>query len=219
MVDKRQECREACSFKSENSIKLPGLKKSGISVFSTGVEMSFDPFNLYIDTTHTWNKEMENTKDTTVEITLGDEDPGDEIVVDLYYDRSYGTIVFETIAGRTKCPQELGTLPQEDPGIQITKYPSQVVFPNEEMIFELELSNLGVGDESLFNLYAQLLDDEGGTTIKVDGAPLTNSRGFPNVKKGVATKKTLSIATGPRMYINKPISLTFESACMDDGSL
>jgi len=162
---------------------------------------------------------MKNTKETSVTIVLGDEDPGDELVVDLFYDKTYGTVVFETIAGRTKCPQELGTLPQEDPGIEISVFPSEFVFPDDEMVFELELKNLGVGPESAFALYAQLKDNEGNLELKVDGASFSDSRVYFAVASGMSYKKTFTIKKGPRMFINKPIPLTFESGCMDDAGL
>ena len=94
-----------------------------------------------------------------------------------------------------RSPQELGTLPQEDPGIQITKSPSTIVFPDKDMIFELELINLGVGDESNFNLSPDLNNDEGNLAITVDGEV--------GVKKEESIKKTLTVSKGPRMFINK----------------
>jgi len=201
------------------SLQLKALKKSKLQVFSAGVETSFKPLNLSFETTHTWQKSMKNTKETSVTIVLGDEDPGDELVVDLFYDKTYGTVVFETIAGRTKCPQELGTLPQEDPGIEISVFPSEFVFPDDEMVFELELKNLGVGPESAFALYAQLKDNEGNLELKVDGASFSDSRVYFAVASGMSYKKTFTIKKGPRMFINKPIPLTFESGCMDDAGL
>jgi hypothetical protein len=200
-------------------VQIAALRLTEAKFFSTGLEGMFDPLNLKVSYSETWNKSMKNTQETSVTVVLGDEDPGDELVVDMFYDKKYGTIVFETVAGRTKCPQELGTLPQEDPGIEISRFPSNFVFPNDEMIFELELKNLGVGSESLFALYPQLNDDEGNLEIKVDGAPLYGSRVYFSVASGVTIKKTLTIKKGPRMYINKPIRLTYESACMDDASV
>jgi hypothetical protein len=70
------------------------------------------------------------------------------------------------------------------------------------MIFELELKNIGEGDESLFNLYPQLNDNEGNLAITVDGQGLWGSRGYSNVMKEAAHKKTLTIKMGPRMFIN-----------------
>ena len=86
-----------------------------------------------------------------------------------------------------------------------------------KVVFELELTNVGVGDESLFALYAQLNDNEGNMEIKVDGSPLFESRVYYSVPSGVPIKKTLTIRKGPRMFVNKAVPLTFESACMDDA--
>jgi len=219
MLDSKTECREECKVVSENSLELPSLKHFEIASVFGGTTATFTPLTLKVETTHTWHKSMKNTKETSVTVVLGDENPGDELVIDMSYDTKYGTIVFDTVAGQTKCPQELGTLPQEDPGIEISRFPSELVFPNDEMVFELELKNLGVASESLFALYAQLNDDEGNLEIKVDGAPLFESRVYFSVASGQAIKKTLTIKKGPRMYINTPIRLTYESACMDDASL
>lgn len=216
--DSKTSCRAGCKVSSVTSLQLPKLKSALTKVFSVGVEASLDPLNLAIETTHTWNKSMKNIKETSVSVVLGDDDPGDELVVDLFYDTKYGTVVFETVAGRTKCPQELGTLPQEDPGIEVSILPSEFVYPNDEMIFELEFKNLGVGSESLFALYPQLNNNEGNLEIKVDGAPLYGSREYFSVASGVPIKKTLTIKMGPRMYVNKAIPITFESSCMDDAS-
>ena len=57
------------------------------------------------------------------------------------------------------------------------------MLPDENLIFEIEISNVGVGDESLFALYAQHTDNDGGLAIFVDGALLDGSKVFSNVKK------------------------------------
>lgn len=187
--------------------------------FGFGVDFKLNPFQLNVESTHSWMENKGSKDSTAVSVTLGDDDPGDEFVVDMKLDKRYGSLVFETIAGRSKCPWEAKTLPQEDPSIEITRFPSQFVFPDDEMIFELEFKNLGVGDASLFALYAQLNDDEGNMEILVDGSPLFESRVYFSVLREVPIKKTLTIKRGPRMFVNKPIPLTFESACMDDASL
>ena len=81
---------------------MPILKLLNAKTFGFGIETSIDPFNVDISTEHSWNKEMANTKSTGVTINLGDENPGDEIVVDLSYDKKYGTVAFKTVSGRTK---------------------------------------------------------------------------------------------------------------------
>ena len=107
----------------------------------------------------------------------------------------------------------------ESPGIEILKNPSQFVFPDNEMIFELKLSNVGEAKESLFSLYAQNLDNEANLELKVDGASFYDSRVYSNVAKSPASyTQILTIKRGQK-YINKAISLSFESACLDDDSL
>lgn len=101
-IDSQTKCIHACKFTSENNIQLPKLSSSLTQTVGVGVEFSMDPFNFDISTEHTWNKSMSNKKSTEVTVTLGDEDPGDEIVVDLSYDKTYGTIAFTTVAGVTK---------------------------------------------------------------------------------------------------------------------
>lgn len=108
--DSETKCRNACRFKTDTTISLPALKQFGVKVFSSGVKLSIDPFNINVESEHIWHKQTSTTKATQVTVTLGDPDPGDELVVDMFYDLTYGTLVFETIAGKTKCPQEVSTL-------------------------------------------------------------------------------------------------------------
>ena len=93
-IDSQTKCIHACKFTSENKIELPKLSSSLTAAFGAGVEFSMIPFSVDISTEHTWNKSMSNKKSTEVTVTLGDENPGDEIVVDLSYDKTYGTISF-----------------------------------------------------------------------------------------------------------------------------
>lgn len=114
---------------------------------------------------------------------------------------------------------KVNTLPNEDPGIEVLKYPSQYVFPDDEMVFEIKLSNLGVAKESLFTLYTQNLDNEANLELAVDGAPFYDGRVYSNVAKDPESyTQTLTIKRG-QQYVNKPIGLSFESACLDADSL
>ena len=168
--------------------------------------------------THESIKETTNSQSTSIGFTLGDNDPGDEFVVDLYYDEKFGTIIFNTIGGRSKCPHEVETAAIEDPRLVITSYPSQNVFPDEDMVFELEMSNVGVGNETQFVLYAQHRDNEGSLKLLLDGVPFGGSREFRNVLKDTTYKKTLVVQRGPRMFQYQPLDLKLESACEDSSS-
>lgn len=112
--DSRTSCQNTCSVKTSNTFKLPALKKFTTKVFSTGVKLSVDPLNIQIQSEHVWQKQSSTTEATQVSVTLGDPDAGDELVVDMFYDATYGTLVFETIAGKTKCPQEVNIYIEKD---------------------------------------------------------------------------------------------------------
>jgi len=127
-------------------------------------------------------------------------------------------VIFKTVAGQSKCPHETNTAAIEDPRLVITRRPSQNVFPEEDMVFELEISNLGVGDESQFVLYAQHRDNDNSLKLQLDGASFGGSREFTNIIKDSTYKKTLVIQRGPLSYQYSSLDLVLESACEDSSS-
>eukprot|EP00957_Ditylum_brightwellii_P156905 11941595-Ditylum_brightwellii.AAC.1 len=80
------------------------------------------------------------------------------------------------------------------------------------------MSNLGVGEESQFVLYAQHRDNEGSLKLLLDGAPFGGSREFTNVLKDTSYKKTLVVQRGPRLFQYPSLDLVMESACEDANS-
>jgi hypothetical protein len=108
--DSKTGCVYGCEVKSTTEIKLPSLEETKFKVFGVGVSLKIVPIQFKVEYTHNWKKSMKNTKETKVSFVLGDENPGDEFVVDVFYDTKYGSVVFDTIAGRSKCPWEAGTL-------------------------------------------------------------------------------------------------------------
>lgn len=54
-------------------------------------------------------------------------------MVDMYLDSEYGTFVFVTVGGQSKCPHELGTAAVEDPFIQIVASSRQPIIADDEM--------------------------------------------------------------------------------------
>ena len=111
-------------------------------------------------------------------------------------DPTYGTFVFHTVEGRSKCPCETGTNCIEDPSISVVGY--QEIVPNDEvMIFvsnrprafynilcrahfklkrninmhiivskDVEIANKGYG-ESTFFLYSEKLENNAGLSISI----------------------------------------------------
>ena len=210
-------CWEGCNKEYDNTIEGPGLDHLEVLFMGIGPMTKFNILNLKTHVIHESTKDDTDAESTSIGFTLGDDDPGDEFVVDLYYDEKFGTVIFNSIAGRSKCPHEAGTAAIEDPRLVITSYPSQNVFPDEDMVFELEMSNFGVGDESQFVLYAQHRDNEGSLTLLLDGASF-DGREFTNILKDTSYKKTLVVQRGPRMFQYPKLDLVMESSCEDSSS-
>lgn len=213
-------CWHGCNTENEITVKAPGLDYSKVLGVGVGPKTELSILNLKTHVIHESTKEKTDTESTSIGFTLGDNDPGDEFVVDLYYDEKFGTVIFHSVAGRSKCPHELGTSAVEDPQLEITAYPSENIFPDEDMIFELEMSNKGVGNETQFALYLQQRDNLGGLKFFLDGAPFGGSRDpYTNVLKDKTYKKTLVVEKGPRMFEYPPIDIVLESDCEDTSSL
>ena len=203
----------------DTELTIPQLDGLATKVFGTGLDLRFSLLNPRYHRERGAHTQTSNTNSTSIGFVLGDEDPGDEFVVDLFYDDIYKTIIFKTVNGRSKCPHEEDTAAIEDPNLQITRRPPQHVFANEDMTFELEMKNLGVGNESLFVLYAQHRDNDGGLSLILDGSTLVSSREFSNVKKDTTYTKILQVKRGPSLYKYPAIDLVLESSCEDGSSL
>ena len=54
-------------------------------------------------------------------------------MVDIYLDSQYGSFVFVTVGGPSKCPNEVGTSAVEDPYIKIVESTRQPVVADDEV--------------------------------------------------------------------------------------
>jgi len=192
--------------------KLPNPELIEGRAFGFGLESSFSLFDFTFDVTHSAMKTDTDTSKTQVSFTLGDKDKNDEFVVDLYYDERYGSIIFDTVAGVSKCPHEKGTKAGEMPLFDIKDRPT-FTFKDDKMMFDLKLGNGGKG-ASTFSLAPSLDADEGGVELILDGMPLVSNRDF-YVVSGKTFTKTLVVKRGPKLYKNKAIPLSFKSTCGD----
>ncbi|EJK48096.1 hypothetical protein THAOC_33136, partial [Thalassiosira oceanica] len=133
-------------------------------------------------------------------------DFGDEFMVDMYLDSKYGSFVFVTVGGQSKCPHEVGTSAVEDPSIKIVESTRQpIVADDEVMYFDVEIANIGYG-ESFFYVYTDLLDNREGLTLSMDGDAL-NSPSTWKLKGteigGQSTLSTLTVEKGPRWNVDR----------------
>jgi len=119
---------------------------------------------------------------------------GDEFVVDMFLDEKYGTFVFNTVGGQSKCPHEVNTNPIELPNLSLETAVG-ITPVDESMIFKVGLNNEGYGTSS-FAFYHETGDNVDGLSIDADGAGdtwfLTGSQ-----VGGSTSIVTLTIDAGP----------------------
>jgi len=205
-------CWHGCNIDSNSEMRGPGFN-SLLKAFGNGVKLELTPMDINIHISHESTEGGSDTESTTMELVLGDGDKGDEFVVDLYYDDKYGTVLFNTTGGQSKCPHEDGTDANENPLLIIEDRPGNV-FPNEEMVFKLSMQNKGLRPTT-FSLDVQNRDNADGLKVTLDGVPLGEKRDFwiPTTDKKYF--KTLAIERGPYLYDYPPIDLILKSTCGD----
>lgn len=217
--ENREDGREN-DYKDDNKHwEYAGFNEIGFAKLGIGVEGRLNLASFDRHWTHETTLEDSDSDDTSISFVLGDADAGDEFVVDLFFDEKYGTVIFNTVAGQSRCPYELGTAKMEDPVLEVISRAPQNVFPDEDMVFELMMKNMGVANETLFSLTVTVTGIEDGLQVILDGASHTGSRSFTNIKKDTAYKKTMVLRRGPKAYKYKALDIAMESQCLDDESL
>jgi hypothetical protein len=176
-------------------------------LFGIGVEstVSVNVGNTWLSAT---SNERVESNSTEVTVYLGDDNDGDEFVVEMYSDKKYGSIIFKTVAGRSSCPHEEKTAEVLDPRISLSSLPSPYVSPDDAITFEVEVSNLGVG-QGKFVLSAIENTNE-------EGLELSYYNSTFQLNSNEKMKKIIQITRGPSLYQYKPIDLVFSAACEVD---
>jgi len=141
----------------------------------------------------------------------------DEFVVDIYYDNKYGTFIFHTVAGRSRCIFEEGTLPNEDPQLRLVRTESAFIYPDESMIFHVEIANLGfvtstfwLGQEESTEFDA--VGPDGMSGIDENGHVILLTPGETKIKY-IEIARPNAIAD---RYEFPPMQLFFKSQCEAD---
>jgi len=172
--------------------------------------------NVLTSTSHRMYSADGTSDSTSISITFGDDNVGDEFLVDIYLDPKYNTFVFHIVEGQSRCPHEIGTRAMEIPSIAVVDVSrSPIVAQDEPMVFDIELVNLGYGSGS-FKLYTDKIDNTDGLAISINGANVNSLSPWYLVgtkKGGRATLATLTIERGPRMDSYKPLQVFLQSTC------
>ena len=117
-------CLNGCNKDFSSNTKGPCIIDSEIKVFGQGMKFSFNPIDFRIKVSHSSTEGITETTDTSAGFELGDSDPRDDFFLDLFFDKQYGTIIFDTVAGCSKYPNEDNTIALEIPSLEISKKPS-----------------------------------------------------------------------------------------------
>lgn len=151
---------------------------------------------------------------TSVSVNFGDPDKGDEFVVDIYYDETYGTFIFHTVAGRSKCIHEDGTARSEDPRLVLSNPTSSFIYPEETMVFEVGMSNLGQSPDSLF----YIVQEAGNRDLSVTADyTIVNENGLViQLHNDKSVTKQIAIKRGYNKYEFPKLQLTLKSKCEAD---
>ena len=163
--------------------------------------------------THRTSISSEQIKGSSISVEFGDADVGDEFLVDIFLDPMYNTLVFRTVEGQSKCPNERGTRAIERPGIQVLKRP-KFVMEDELMVFDVELLNEGDGDSS-FYLFTNNLENTDGLTTSVNGFNIADPLVF-FLPRQSSSKIATTIEIGPKQHVYNSISIMLKSKCEYD---
>ncbi len=162
---------------------------------------------------HSSNIEESGESQTSISFELSDPDDGDEFVVDIYHDKKYNNLAFQTVAGRSRCVYEDRTIAGEDPKISVVSKPSQFVFPDEKMVFEVEFANLGEHLYSYF-LVAQDRSPTGSSLeTRLDNGYKLDEFGHEIMLTREETIRKQIFITRGSGYESEPVQLVLKSKC------
>jgi len=152
--------------------------------------------------------------ETEISFSLGDPDDGDEIVVEIFHDPVFGSFVFNTISGRTRCRHEPNTVKSEDPRIRLLSRPSQYIFPTDEMIFDVEIANVGEHVYSYFLLAQDIDSTTSSLEMRMDSGIRLDYEGTDiKLYKEQPIQRQVRVTRGLTGYEYKPVKFALRSAC------
>ncbi|MFZ4561190.1 MAG: LamG-like jellyroll fold domain-containing protein, partial [Saprospiraceae bacterium] len=179
-----------------------GATVNGIGVVA-GLSMSFSMEE---------SKSTSNTTATsrTVGYVLSDDDPGDNITVNVKKDRGYGTPVFETVSGQSQCPHEPNTQPRQGVDLAAETQVAVNVPMNDVAVFKLFLGNTSQSEEVKFYTLEGLQENNPlGAVIRFNGQPTLNV----GVPFGQNVEVTMTVARGPVAFTYENLRVGFFSDC------
>ncbi|KAG2485484.1 hypothetical protein HYH03_015758 [Edaphochlamys debaryana] len=159
---------------------------------------------------------QETARERTVSFTLQDAHPGDSFLVKIKPDMAFGTPMFETLAGASKCPYEAGTLDRQ--GVKLSIFggtnTKKFVKQGEEAIFELVIENQAGTDEAIYmDIGPDIASNTQGLYVSYLGAPWVKNQyiALPGPYAN-QTKQLLTAKCGPK-YTKGSMNIFALSIC------
>ena len=153
---------------------------------------------------------------SSVSLFLGDPNPNDEFVLDIYLDPIYKTFVFKVLSGISSCPWEGPPLQRlEDPQLSLSG-PSQTFVPeNQPIIFKVEMSNKQNTDKAFRVPLEVLLDPSSNVDdlrVEMFGTDLQNPHQM-NFDGTNPIEATIAVYRGPIKHSYGPLKISLRSQC------
>ncbi|KNC51239.1 uncharacterized protein AMSG_07234 [Thecamonas trahens ATCC 50062] len=166
-----------------------------------------------------FGKSETTTTATTNEVsyTLGDGELGDYFQVKIFESPKYGTPLFETTGGVSKCPHEIGTTAREAVDFNLLTSGTVInIPPLGAATFEAEIVSASPTQEAMvMNLRPDLSSNPNGLVVKLNGAPFIEpveiAAGYNS-----PTKVTFTASRGPSAYIYDNVAIKAVSLCEDE---
>jgi len=196
----------------EYSIFFESQFAVGIGAVILGVPIE-GGFQGFFSFRYVHSTETERLRTKTVGYSFGDDDPGDFFSVNVKTDTTYGTPVFDLVAGTSSCPWEDGTQPRDGVQIDLNSYVQNNVPPNDPATFILALGNTSQSGETreyyLSVIQASNLD---GAIIRVGGVVIEDHLTY-TIPAGEQLTATLTVERGPIAYDYENLQVRFYSPC------
>jgi hypothetical protein len=166
----------------------------------------------------------DSTWTQTVSYTLSDGDIGDHFTVNIGYDDTYPSPVFDVIAGVSSCPYEPWPVPldpdsiprmlsRDMPDLSILPPERHAIPPDEAAVFTLNMANLSPSNESrryvlrVLNQYNPY-----GAVIKVGQYPIYDGLEY-FIEPGQSQEVTVTVERGPSKYNYENLALFMYAPC------
>jgi len=183
----------------------------GFSIFGAGLDLELLQHADSGYMNHAFKHSLKQD-DSSAGFVLVDPDVGDHFDVKVAIDKNYGSFVFKTTGGLSKCIHEAGTIPREQPGIELLSRPSGITLPDQSAIFKVRLINGGPTSNE-YELSMDRRDNSDGLSVSVNGGVLAGNQHYEIFNPLESVNTTISISRGPSLYEYEPIRLYLESMC------